>query len=67
MASLMRAGLLSRPAGSPLGLNLKANFVAMITLWRGLPLSARPSSSSFLKGPYTSAVSQKLMPRSSAR
>src|SRR5262245_6864089 len=38
----------------------------MIVRWR-LPFSARPSSASLAKGPYASAVSKKVTPRSRAR
>jgi adenine specific DNA methylase Mod len=64
-ASLIYLGLLSMPARFPFS-NLKPNFVPMMTLSR-IPLNARPSSSSFLKGPYISAVSKKLHPSSMAR
>jgi hypothetical protein len=42
------------------------NFVAMITRSRW-PRNARPSNSSFVNGPYTSAVSNSVTPRSMAR
>ena len=45
---------------------LKPNLVAMIARSR-LPWSARPSSSSFVYGPYTSAVSKNVTPSSIAR
>src|SRR5580704_13731249 len=66
-ASLMCSGLLSSPSqpGSPLGLSLKPNFVA-ITTWLRIGDSASPTSSSFLSGPYTSAVSKNVIPRSTA-
>src|SRR5678816_2667602 len=44
----------------------KPNLVA-ITRPSRLPRIARPNSSSFTKGPYTSAVSKKVMPSSIAR
>jgi RNA polymerase sigma factor (sigma-70 family) len=42
------------------------NLVASTT-WSRRPATARPTSSSFRYGPYTSAVSMRVMPRSTAR
>jgi hypothetical protein len=42
------------------------NFVAIVARSRR-PLSALPTSSSFVYGPYMSAVSRNVAPRSSAR
>ena len=53
-----------RPAGCPS--QRIANLVAMTRPSR-LPLIASPTSSSLAKGPYISAVSKKVMPRSMAR
>ena len=44
----------------------RANFVA-ITYSSRRPLIARPTSSSLVSGPYSCAVSRKLIPSSSAR
>src|SRR5262245_42628956 len=44
-----------------------ANFVATMTFWRFVSFRAFPNSSSFVKGPSISAVSQKLAPPASAR
>src|SRR5882672_7826258 len=62
----MCSGRLSTPMDRPLfGSSLNPNFVAITTCWRN---GARPSptSSSFVKGPYTSAVSKNVTPRSTA-
>ena len=57
----MRSGRLSMPPAreSP---SLKPNFVAMTTRSRK-GATASPSSSSFVKGPYASAVSKNVTPR----
>ena len=44
----------------------KPTFVASTARARCPPVSARPTSSSLVNGPYASAVSIKVMPRSSA-
>jgi hypothetical protein len=54
------------PYGRIFGSRTLPNLVAMITRSR-FPLIARPTSSSFLNGPYMSAVSSMVMPSSSAR
>jgi hypothetical protein len=41
------------------------NFVAMVT-WSRTGSSASPTTSSLVYGPYTSAVSKKVTPRSTA-
>ena len=50
MAVRMFAGLLSRTPGPPPACETKPNFVASTTSSRR-PLMARPTSSSFVKGP----------------
>src|SRR6266496_3914009 len=65
--SLMCFGRLSTPPKprSTVGSSLNPNFVAITTC----PLkgsSASPTSSSFVNGPYTSAVSKNVTPRSTA-
>ncbi len=49
----------------PSGLMPKPNFVAMTTCSRK-GASASPTSSSFVNGPYASAVSKSVTPRSTA-
>ena len=51
---------------SPSGLRTLPNFVAMTTPSRR-SLMARPTSCSFVNGPYMSAVSRNVIPRSIAR
>jgi hypothetical protein len=63
--SLMCAGRLSTPAGFPSGPNAKPNLVAMTMSPRN-GASASPTSSSFVNGPYASAVSKNVTPRSTA-
>src|SRR5713101_3948811 len=65
--SLMCSGRLLRALhpGPPLGSGAKPNFVA-ITTWPWNGASASPTSSSFVNGPYTSAVSKNVTPRSTA-
>src|SRR5262245_15928686 len=68
---LMCSGLLSRlggpciPLGSNLGSRSNPNFVAIATCPRK-GARASPTSSSFVNGPYTSAVSKNVTPRSTA-
>ena len=64
-AAAMCAGRLDRPAGLPSSSNAKPNFVAMTT-WLRTGASASPTISSLANGPYTSAVSKKVTPRSTA-
>src|SRR5206468_1166556 len=66
-ASLMCSGRLFRALhlGPPLGSGAKPNFVAITTCSRS-GASASPTSSSFVYGPYTSAVSKNVTPRSTA-
>jgi hypothetical protein len=54
------------PTRLPSGLRSLPNFVASTTSSRR-PRSARPSNSSFVNGPYMSAVSRKVTPSSIAR
>src|SRR5215208_573044 len=61
----MCSGRLSTPICSPLGLSLKPNLVAITTRSRK-GARASPTSSSFTNGPYTSAVSKNVPPRSTA-
>src|SRR2546425_9228046 len=65
--SLMCSGRLLRAVHLPpsSGLGAKPNLVAMTTRSRN-GASASPTSSSLVKGPYTSAVSNKVTPRSTA-
>src|SRR5438105_2247093 len=65
--SLMCSGRLLRAVHLPpsSGLGAKPNLVAMTTRSRN-GASASPTSSSLVKGPYTSAVSKKVTPRSTA-
>ncbi len=65
--SLTCAGRLSTPTQvrSPVGSRSNPNFVA-ITTWSRTGASASPTSSSFTKGPYTSAVSKNVTPSSTA-
>ena len=64
-------GTLARDAATDLALielleaGANPNFVA-ITTWLRKGASASPTSSSFLNGPYTSAVSKNVTPRSTA-
>src|SRR5438105_10518908 len=64
-ASLMCSGRLFRALhlGPPLGSGAKPNFVAITTCSRN-GARASPTSSSFVYGPYTSAVSKNVTPRS---
>src|ERR1022692_3652181 len=64
---LMWSGRLSRPTqpGAPSGRSLNPNLVAITTCPRN-GARASPTSSSFKNGPYTSAVSKNVMPRSTA-
>ena len=62
----MFAGLLSRMRAPPRACEMRPNLVASTT-WSRWPLMARPMSSSLMNGPYVSAVSRKVTPRSSAR
>src|SRR5438067_7188866 len=63
---LMCSGRLSTPFKAPvLGSNLKPNLVAITTLSR-YGARASPTSSSFANGPYASAVSKNVTPRSTA-
>src|SRR6266478_3556297 len=63
---LICSGRLSSPACLPVSeSNLKPNFVAITTRSRN-GASASPTSSSLVKGPYTSAVSKNVTPRSTA-
>src|SRR3982074_2868086 len=64
---LMCSGRLLREFHLPpsLGLASHPNFVAITTFPRN-GASASPTSSSFVKGPYTSAVSKNVTPRSTA-
>ena len=61
---LIVSGRLSRPVLCPVARS-KPNFVA-ITTWSRRGASASPTSSSFVNGPYTWAVSKKVTPRSTA-
>src|SRR2546426_1922603 len=60
---LMCSGRLSMPICSPVGPSLNPNLVAITTCPRK-GASASPTSSSLVNGPYASAVSKKVMPRS---
>ncbi len=62
--SFMYSGRLSSPACLPFSI-LKPNFVAIAT-WPRNGWSASPTSSSLVNGPYTSAVSNNVTPRSTA-
>ena len=64
-AALMCSGRLDRPVGLPSSSNAKPNLVAMTT-WSRTGASASPTISSLPNGPYTSAVSKKVTPRSTA-
>ena len=64
--SLMCSGRLSRPRCWPVcGSRSKPNLVAITTCSRN-GARASPTSSSFVNGPYTSAVSKNVTPRSTA-
>src|SRR5262245_40823881 len=63
--SRMCSGRLLAPVIRPASSKVNPNFVAITTLSRR-PLIALPTSSSFVNGPYTSAVSRKFTPRSIA-
>src|SRR5438270_1334392 len=64
--SLMCSGRLSSPACLPvLGSSLNPNLVAITTYLRK-GARASPTSSSLVNGPYTSAVSKNVTPRSTA-
>jgi hypothetical protein len=65
-ARRMFSGRLSRGAVPPGTWEIQPNFVASTTSSRR-PLMARPTSSLFVNGPYASAVSMSVTPRSSAR
>ena len=64
-AALTWSGRLDRPVCLPWSSNAKPNFVAMTT-WSRTGASASPTISSLANGPYTSAVSKKVTPRSTA-
>ena len=55
-------GRLSAPVMRPASLKVNPNLVAITTFSRR-PLIALPTSSSFVNGPYTSAVSKKFTPK----
>src|SRR5512132_3054348 len=61
----MCSGRLERPTCRPSASNRNPNLVAMTT-WSRKGARASPTSSSFTNGPYTSAVSKKVTPRSTA-
>jgi len=61
----MFAGRLVTPVCAPSSSKAKPNFVAMTTFSR-TGSSASPTSSSFVNDPYTSAVSKRVTPRSTA-
>src|SRR4249919_3984263 len=62
----MCSGRLSTPRDRPVfGSSLNPNFVAITTCWRN-GAKPSPTSSSFVNGPYTSAVSKNVTPRSTA-
>src|SRR5215211_6205465 len=61
----MWSGRLERPTCRPSWSNRNPNLVAMTT-WSRKGARASPTSSSFTNGPYTSAVSKKVTPRSTA-
>ena len=61
----MCSGWLERPTWRPWGSKRNPNLVAMTTS-RRKGARASPTSSSFRNGPYTSAVSKKVTPRSAA-
>jgi len=61
----MYSGRLLSPRRSPASVTSNPNLVAMTTSLR-TDASASPTTSSLRKGPYTSAVSKKVMPRSAA-
>ena len=63
----MCSGRLSTPGDARRSSILKPNLVAMTTRSRLRRFSARASSSSFVYGPYTSAVSKNVTPSSMAR
>jgi hypothetical protein len=66
-ARRMLSGRLHKPPGStPFSAKAKPNLVAIFTRSR-TGSSASPTISSFVNGPYTSAVSKKVTPRSTAR
>jgi hypothetical protein len=56
----------SPPGSTPFSANAKPNLVAMLTRSR-TGSRASPTMSSLANGPYTSAVSKKVTPRSTAR
>src|SRR6266550_1695020 len=64
-ACLMVSGWLSWPSCFPSGANRNPNFVAITTCFRK-GATASPTSASLVNGPYTSAVSKNVMPRSNA-
>src|SRR6266849_6540353 len=61
----MCSGRLSSPICSPLAPYLNPNLVAITTRSR-IGASASPTSSSFVNGPYASAVSKNVTPPSTA-
>src|SRR5215211_363801 len=61
----MCSGRLERPTWRPSASKRNPNLVAMTT-WSRKGARASPTSSSFTNGPYTSAVSKKVTPRSTA-
>jgi len=54
------------PPVTPFSSNANPNLVAIMT-WSRNGSSASPTMSSFANGPYTSAVSKKVTPTSTAR
>ena len=64
-AALMVSGRLLTPVCLPSASNTKPNLVARTT-WSRTGSRASPTRSSFAYGPYTSAVSNRVTPRSTA-